>query len=570
MKQKILYLFIINIYIQNIKGNDKSIEINQLSTKYDASMKIYDNDKILDMIYLNLTNHSKQLLSDVLYSYTGRIIYLKEYKNINKLKTKNLNYRIKWIFMFDSIKELSNFVVILQQRKLEFFTNTIIITKNIAQSPFKYFDYFLNLKIFIYYIDNNVFKYLVDKYDYINNDTNNIYARILSKNNKEYNLKHLYIIIYLSLIILIFCVNLFRYNFNSDERNLTFFFIRTVYFFPIIKMSITFLYIMKLKFLNIYNDLFNIGTTSIITFLISTLDIFFKSLFILFSILVSNGIDATLRISNRFQFFMFMRNFILIYIILSSTLVNNKFIKFFPKFLMFCSFSIESGIIYLIYKNKKKSQEDYIKKLNLANLYCIEYIPSIKIKLKMIIWHWRVYFLYFFIILFLNIYNNLYFILETEKAIYFHFTDIVIIFCYCIIYRPRKWPSNFDIFFKNDFNYFDNIYCCKLNLDLYYNNSNNYIENNNKLLLDNYKGFDSDYEKLTINETLKLRNKKKKINNNDNKLKKYYKKNNNYPIVILNPEFFFNKKKIKNENNKNEILLNSINNTMIGIYNQLN
>ena len=219
MKHKILYLFIINFFIQNIKGNDKSIEINQLSTNYnyDASMKIYNNDKIIDIIYLNLTNHSKQLLSDILFSYTGRIIYLKEYKNINRLKTKNINYRIKWIFMFDSIKELSNFVDILQQRKLEFFTNSIIITKSLSESPFKYFDYFLNLKIFIYYLDNDDFKNLVDKYDYINyinNDTDtNIYARLLSKNNKEYNLKPLYIIIYISLIILIFCVNLFRYNF---------------------------------------------------------------------------------------------------------------------------------------------------------------------------------------------------------------------------------------------------------------------------------------------------------------------------------------------------------------------
>ena len=236
---------------------------------------------------------------------------------------------------------------------------------------------------------------------------------------------------------------------------------------------------------------------------------------------------------------------------------------------MLCSFSIETGIIYLIYKNKKKAQGDYIKKLNLANLYCVEYIPSIKIKLRMIIWHWRVYFLFYFIILYLNIYNNINFILETEKAIYFHFTDIIIIFCYCLIYRPRKWPSNFDVFFKNDFNYFDNIYYCKLNFDFYYNNNNRiYIEKNSKLLIDNYNGVDSDNEKMTINETLTLRNKKKTFNSNDNKLKKYYTKNKDYPIVILNPEFFFNKKKIEKENNKNEMLLNSINNSIIGIYTQ--
>ena len=75
---------------------------------------------------------------------------------------------------------------------------------------------------------------------------------------------------------------------------------------------------------------------------------------------------------------------------------------------------------------------------------------------------------------------------------------------------------------------------------------------------------------MTINETLTLRNKKKTFNSNDNKLKKYYTKNKDYPIVILNPEFFFNKKKIEKENKKNEMFLNSINNSMVGKYDTIN
>lgn len=566
MKHKFLIIIIINFLFQNIKGNNITINNTQNSSLYDVSMIIYNNEKKIDNIFLNLTNYSKHLFYDTQFSYTGKILYLREYKRINILKENSLNYRIKWIFMFSSTKELSNFVQALQRRKLEFFTNAIIVTKNLSLTPFKYYNYLINLKIFIFYLDNEIFEYIVKNYDYINKDNDeNIYARLLSKNNKEYHLNHLYIIIYLSLLILLFCIILFRYYMNKDERNINFFFIRTVYFFPVIKIAITLFYIAKLKFLQSYNDLFNIGTTSILSFLISSLNMFFKSLFVLFSIFASHGIDATLRISSRFEFLIFMRKFILIYIILSSILVNNEYFNFFPKFLTICSFIVETIIIYLIYKNKKKSQTDYIKKLNLATLYFSEYITSIKIKLNMITWHWRVHFSFYIIIIFLNIYTNIYDLIQTEKGIYFHFADVVIILCYSLIYKPRKWPQNFDVFFKNDFNYFDNIYQCKLNLDII---NNSYIDEKNELLYNSYNDCDSDNEKLNISETIKLRNKKEK--KFENKIKKYYNKNKNFPIFILNPKIFFiNNKNIKNgkKDNGKEIISNNIKYSMLGKYN---
>ena len=325
-----LFFSIISFIINYIRCNQFISLYNNselYAYSYDVSMKIYNNEKIIDNMYMNLTNNSKIFLSDVKFSYTGKILYLKEYKKIKILKSKNINYRTKWIFMFDSMKELSIFVNVIKNRNLEYFTNAIIITKTISEEASIYFNYLINLKIFIFYLDNDIFQYIINKYDYDFNDNNsNFYARLLSINNKEYNLKHLYILIITSFAILFFCINLFRFSMNTDERNLIFFFIRTIYFFPLIKFVITLLFLMKLKFLQIYNDLYNIGITSIITFLISSLEIFFKSLFIIFSILASKGIDATLRISNRFQFLIFMRKFILIYFILSSTLFNNKYI----------------------------------------------------------------------------------------------------------------------------------------------------------------------------------------------------------------------------------------------------
>ena len=562
MKYKIIFLLIFSFTIQSIKANDyKSNQKEYIPQRYDSSMKIYNKDKIIEKIYLNLTNSSKLFLSDVQFSYTGKLIYLKEYKNIKKLKDKTVNYRIKWIFMFDSIKELTIFVELLKKRKLEYYTNIIIIPKNISEIPFKYYDYLINIRIFIFYAENHIFQNLVNKYDYTNNNTN-IYARLLSSNNKEYNLNHLNFIIYISTLILILCINLYKYKIGLDLRNLTFFFVRTIYFFLFIKSSITILYMIKLKFLSIYNDLFNIGTTNMITFLISSLDIFFKSIFISFSILASKGIDETLRMANRAEFIIFMRKFIFIYFILSSTLVNNNYLKSFPKFLMIYSFIIESFIIYLIYRNKRFAQIDLIKKLNLATLYCREYIITLKLKLSILLWHYRIYLLYYMIIIFLNIYFNLANLVEVEKEIFIHFIDIIIIVCYCLIYRPRKWPENFDVFFKNDFNYFDNIYCYELNSDII-NNITYEEEKKNKILNDGYNSDESD--KLNESETIKLRNKKDKFN--VNKIKNYYAKNKDFPIIILNPQYFFksNKNEEISSNNK-DIYSNSFKNSSIGFF----
>ena len=562
MKYKIIFLLILSFTIQSIKANDyKSNQKEYIPQIYDSSMKIYNKDKIIEKIYLNLTNSSKLFLSDVQFSYTGKLIYLKEYKNIKKLKDKTVNYRIKWIFMFDSIKELTIFVELLKKRKLEYYTNIIIIPKNISEIPFKYYDYLINIRIFIFYAENHIFQNLVNKYDYTNNNTN-IYARLLSSNNKEYNLNHLNFIIYISTLILILCINLYKYKIGLDLRNLTFFFVRTIYFFLFIKSSITILYMIKLKFLSIYNDLFNIGTTNMITFLISSLDIFFKSIFISFSILASKGIDETLRMANRAEFIIFMRKFIFIYFILSSTLVNNNYLKSFPKFLMIYSFIIESFIIYLIYRNKRFAQIDLIKKLNLATLYCREYIITLKLKLSILLWHYRIYLLYYMIIIFLNIYFNLANLVEVEKEIFIHFIDIIIIVCYCLIYRPRKWPENFDVFFKSDFNYFDNIYCYELNSDII-NNITYEEEKKNKILNDGYNSDESD--KLNESETIKLRNKKDKFN--VNKIKNYYAKNKDFPIIILNPQYFFksNKNEEISSNNK-DIYSNSFKNSSIGFF----
>lgn len=571
MKIKIIFLvkfLLFSIqYVQSKDNNEIESQKNiSVPSYFDASMNIYKKDEIVDTIYLNLTNNSKIILSDIKFAYTGKILYLNEYKSIEFLKDKDINYRIKWIFLFDSIKELSTFVEVVQKRKLQYFTNAIIISKNLSETSFKYFDYLVNLKVFIFYLEKEQFEYLIKNYDYKNEK--NIYARLLSKNIQEYKLGHLYKLIFLCLIILVLCINLFRYKLSSDNRNLTFFFIRTVYFFPIIKVPITFFFIMKLKFLPIYNDLFNIGSTSLINFIISSLDIFFKSLFLTYTLLASKGIDEIIRISNQLEFTIFMRKFIFIYIILSSSFINNRIMFIVSKFFVFFSLIFESFIFHFIYKYKKIAQTEYIKKLNLAFLYCNEYIPSLKLKLKMIIWHWRIYFLYFILVVFLDFYIYLCDIIEEEKGIYFHFLDCIVILCYSLIYRPRKWPENFEVCFKNDFCFFDNIYSCNvLSDDIDINNYDNINDSDNNFIKDEFNNSDNEREKLNISETIKLRNKSLNMIKNENmSISKYYKENEDFPIVILNPEFFLNIN--RNEKNEVDIFSNCVKNCSLGTYNK--
>ena len=575
MKIKLFFLVkFLFLSIQSVKSKDNSeIQLQKnisISSNFDVSMNIYKKEEIIDTIYLNLTNHSKIVLSDIKFAYTGKILYLNEYNAIDVLKDKNINYRIKWIFLFDSIKELSIFVDAVKKRKLSYFTNAIIISKNLAEASYNYFDYLVNLKVFIFYLESEQFKYLIENFDYKTEE--NIYARLLSKNIKEYKLGHLYKIIFLCLIILIFCINIFRYKLNTDNRNLTFFFIRTVYFFPIIKVPITFFFIMKLKFLPIYNDLFNIGSTSLINFIISSLDIFFKSLFITYALLASKGIDEIIKISNQLEFTVFMRKFIFIYIILSSSLINNRLMFIVSKYFVLFSLIFESFIFHFIYKYKRISQTEYIKKLNLAFLYCNEYVPSLKLKLKMIIWHWRIYLLYFTLLIFLDFYIILYNIIEEEKGIYYHFLDCMIILCYCLIYRPRKWPENFEVCSKNDFCYFDNIYSCNiLSDDIDINNTDNINDNDNNFISNDLNNSDNEREKLNASETLKLRNKRKKsVKSGHFGISKFYRENEDFPIVILNPEFFLKINRYGNEKNVTDIFSNCIKNCSLGTFNKTN
>ena len=559
MKNKIYFILIfINFIIKKIEANF-TFENNNLSN-YDASLQLFEEDKVIDKIYLNLINISKSILSDIKFSYTGKIFYLNDYSQLNILKDNLLNFRIKWIFMFDSIKEISIFVYNLRKRNIEFYANVIIISKDLYEQNNKDFRYLANLRIFIFYLENEIFNYTKTKYDY-RTTKENIYARLISINDIEYNLTHLYCLILLCLIILIICVVTFRYNINLDQRNIQFFFIRIVYFFPIIKISITLLFLMKLHFLQIHNDLFNIGKSSIITFIINSLNILFKSLSITFGIFVSKGIDVALNISSREDLFNFTKRFIIAYFFFSTTILNNKFLSFFPKFYFFFNLTIETFAIFLINHEYKSTKILLMRELNLAILYFNEYINSIEIKTKMILWHWRIHLLYYILFIAIIVCLNIYKHFEIEKEIYFHFLDVLLIFSYCLIYKPRIWPLNFDINLKNDFHYFDHIYTYKITFE----DVNDIIEKKDENALNNnFNSNDNDNEriKLKISETIQLRNKNEIIK--ENILKNYYLENNNFPIVVIGPKYYLSLYKSGNNKYKQDIFSTFIKNSSIG------
>lgn len=111
MNYKIIFIYIlINLY-EKSKSNYTSN-----NNSYDAALQILNKEKVIDKYYLNLTNVSKTFLEDIKFAYSGKIIYLNKYSKLDILKDNIANYRIKWIFMFDSMKEINNYVNILQNR----------------------------------------------------------------------------------------------------------------------------------------------------------------------------------------------------------------------------------------------------------------------------------------------------------------------------------------------------------------------------------------------------------------------------------------------------------------------
>ena len=551
-----IYIFIIFNFI--IKKYNAIIrpENNNISS-YDASIEFFNKDKIIDKLYLNLTNISKYDLLDIKFSYTGKIIYISNFTKIDILKEDNFNYKIKWIFLFDSMNELLNYTQNFFKRRNEFFSNVLIIPKKLYEKNNADFDFLSNFGIYIFCLENDLFQKLINLYDYkVTNK--NIFARIISLKNKEYFLTHLYCLLYSCLILLFICVNIFRYNINLDHRNFTFFFIRIVYFLPIIKISIILLFIMKLNFLKFYTDLFNLGKSNIITFVINCSDILFKSLFVTFSILASNGIDATLNISTREDLLNFTKKFVFIYFLFTTTIINQKYKIILPKYYFYISLGTETLVLYLIYARYKKAKVKIMNELQLAILYCYEYINSIQIKMKMILWHFRIYFLYYVIFISMNIYSNIYNILVIEKEIYFQFIEVLAIFFYCLIYKPRRWPDNFDVYFNNEFHYFDNIYSYKINIDEI--NAEFSIDYNDK----EYNIInDIDKEKVQLNasETIQLRNKKNKLNKKNFKIE-----NSDCPILIIGPKFYFSYSKYENNiiQKKKDLFSSIINNSGIG------
>ena len=172
MNYKIIFIYIlINLY-EKSKSNYTSN-----NNSYDAALQILNKEKVIDKYYLNLTNVSKTFLEDIKFAYSGKIIYLNKYSKLDILKDNIANYRIKWIFMFDSMKEINNYVNILQNRKNEYFSNVIIITKDLYESNITSFDYLADLRLYIFYLKNETFYDIILKYDYTKNNIY-IYSRI--------------------------------------------------------------------------------------------------------------------------------------------------------------------------------------------------------------------------------------------------------------------------------------------------------------------------------------------------------------------------------------------------------
>ena len=74
MMYKIYFILVVVNYIIKAREINEPYEYNNFSNS-DATLQIFNKDKIIDKLYINLTNISKPYLSDVKFSYTGKIFY---------------------------------------------------------------------------------------------------------------------------------------------------------------------------------------------------------------------------------------------------------------------------------------------------------------------------------------------------------------------------------------------------------------------------------------------------------------------------------------------------------------
>ena len=237
-----------------------------------------------------------------------------------------------------------------------------------------------------------------------------------------------------------------------------------------------------------------------IDFIIIFINLIYKSFILFFSILVSEGVDLTSSFNQLSEIRSCIRKHTFIYLLLCFDVLIDIMILKISGNISFIEVKnvLEQFLILIVILYKSRLTYKLLKRrLFYATSNFEEFIPSLKIKIKLISQFMKINIIHFILYCFFSMIINTTYPIQIFKLVHNNITDSFIAVGYTIVFFPRKWPRFFLDNLKDDVLQYTNIY---------------------------------------------------KVNMNKNQFKLPYFFDKKNPIIIINPNYFF-----KGNNYKNKI-----------------
>ena len=511
--ESILYIIIFVYSINKCLSRESLIHI-------EPSIKVYFNRFIIEEQRISFLNNS---YNDYQFSYTGKIIYLSNYSNLHKIEIYNNYYNRNWIFFINSTSELIKFIENSDKKTSDYFNTPILIPKSLNIS-----DKLILKKKYVFTIKDKNFNEMIVKYNF-EKFTNNYFFKIEFSYNKldvpyEY-LKHITLFSFsFSTILLIF----WKHKFNKATINELVFVCRCSIFFPMIKVVTSLLILVKIKQDTESSYLIGYQKSSMIDFIIIFINLIYKSFFLFFSILVSEGVDLTSSFNQLSEIRSCIRKHTFIYLLLCfDVIIDIMILKISGNIsLIEVKNVLEQFLILLIILYKSRITYKLLKRrLFYAISNFEEFIPSLKIKIKLISQFMKINIIHFILYCFFSMIINTIYPIQIFKLVHNNITDSFIAIGYTIVFFPRKWPRFFLDNLKEDVLQYTNIYKVNLNKNKF--NLPNFVDKNNPIVIVNPNYFfKGNHNKSKIDKAIfnmKLGVIENENNeNNENKIKNVY------------------------------------------------
>ena len=451
------------------------------------SLKVYFNRFIIEEYEISFLNNSYNDYK--LFSHTGKIIYLKNYSELKKLDIYNNYFNHNWIFFLNSTKEIIKFIEDLEKKISNYSNSPLIIPQSLNVSKKIIFQ-----KSYVFEISDEIFNEIIRKYNFEKLENNFFFKIEFSFSKLEVPYEYLKNVTLFCFAISTLLLMFWKHKFKKNTMNEFIFVCRCSIFFPMIKLVICLFILVKIKQESESTYLIGYKKNSIIDFIIMFINLIYKSFMLFFSILVSEGVDLTNNFHQLSEIRTCIKKHTFIYLLLCfDDIIDIIIMKISGNITLIESKNILVNffiLIILLYKGRI-TYRILKRRLFFAFSNFEEFIPSLKLKIKIISSFMKIHVIHFFLFCFFSMIINNVYPIQIFKQVHNNITDIFLAVSYTIIFFPRKWPRFFLENLKDDMIQFSNVF---------------------------------------------------KVNFNNLKFNKFI-VDKSYPVVIVNPNYFFNKKK---------------------------